>query len=167
MSPLLQTAPTEAKRNTSEEAPEVTVARYLLANHPRDVEASSVYQLAPAVRHYLSGLNLADQVFIAHPLFLGLDESESTLAPHELMPRDRQEWRERYPDPDGRLDSRRGMALEYLGEALDELRDFLVNTDLINNRLISAVAGAMRSEIKRLVDYIDAGCPAELVAEVG
>lgn len=84
------------------------------------------------------------------------------MSPHDFTPRDREYWQEKYPNPDERVDSRMGIALEFIGEALAELQDVLSQNDLQNNRLVSAIAGAIRGELQRLVEYVDQGCPAEL-----
>lgn len=168
MSTLLQQAPAgavtrraQAPIRTQDNAPEeVTIARYLLSGESPDAE--SVYGLPLVIRRYLSEMNLGDLTWIRSPLFAGLTEGEASMSPHEFTPRDRECWREKYPNPDERADSRLGIALEFIGEALGELQDFLTQNDLQNNRLISAVAGAIRAELQRLVDYVDQGCPAEL-----
>lgn len=168
MSLLLQQAPSEAPARrthaptrTQDNTPdEITIARFLLDGEAPDAEC--VYQLPLVIRRYLSEMNQGDTTWIRFPLFSGLAQDDVELAPYQFTPRDRLLWREKYPDPDDRADSRLGIALEFIGEALAELQDFLTQNDLQNNRLISAVAGAIRGEIKRLVDYVDQGCPAEL-----
>lgn len=154
-------APAKHSPLIEEEPSELAVARFLLQDHHSGGYSVDPCRLAPPVRHYLSKMNLADMTWIRLPLLAGLTESYTRMFPHHFDARELRMHQE-YPNPDFNEASRRGIALEFLAEATDELRDFLTENDYLGNRLVSAVAGAIRGEIGRLVAYLDSGCPAEL-----
>ena len=157
-----QTAPlTKPEEVSDREADALQIARYLLSPDTESVaDFSDISHLSLPVRRYLSKANLSDSIWIRNPLTGDLGEPYTSWGPHDFSLR-HDALREDYPRLQERKESREGLALEHITEALNELRDFVCDNDLGNSRLVNAVATAYRGEIRRLVDFIDRGAPAQ------
>ncbi|MBX3169265.1 MAG: hypothetical protein KF760_17810 [Candidatus Eremiobacteraeota bacterium] len=155
------TAPLTRPEEIEDDEPgALQIARYLL-NPELDLSGSfeDLSEVRLPVRRYLSKFNLADQIWIRNPLTGDLQDPYLNWVPHDFSLRHESLHKE-YPKPHEREESRRGLALEHLNEALTELHEHITDNDLGNGRLVHAVATAYRGEIRRLVDYLDRGAPA-------
>lgn len=159
-------APPSAPLTRPEEVPEdeadpLKVARYLLSPEANSSESrfEDLSEMELPVRRYLSKFNLADDIWVRSPLTEDLSEPYTNWCPHEFVLR-HEALHRKYPKLHEREESRRGLALEHLSEALGELHYHITESDMANRRLHHAVATAYRGEIRRLVDYLDRGAPA-------
>ncbi|MBN9419319.1 MAG: hypothetical protein J0I12_27935 [Candidatus Eremiobacteraeota bacterium] len=139
---------------------QMRVAHFLLSEHSSGEPYDDLSGCSPAVRRYLSGINLADNLWMRSPLLFDLAEVERGWGPHHFNPRTR-DARKPLRTLNESVEARRELAFDYVCEATEELREFLTACDWENNRLVKAVATAIRGEVRRLVDFIDAGCPRD------
>lgn len=145
----------------TEEAGLLCIARYLLKKDHADGDArEKAMRTSPALRRYLSGVNLLDSEWIWDPMLRDIDPDFLDWPPYHLGLRT-DAVSDEFPKPSDNPDSRRGIALAQLDEAVDALHSFVRECDWDGKRLMWRVATAMRAEIRSLVAYIDAGCPPE------
>jgi hypothetical protein len=119
--------------------------------------------LPPFIQEKVSGLDLRNDSWVLYPLKFDLDCVEKRWGPHEFTPR----------SPElaalaqrNTPESRRALAEHYIDEATEALRDFIATNKYENNRLVQAVGTAIREELARLTEFVDAGCPEKAEAPV-
>ncbi|MFN8606875.1 MAG: hypothetical protein U0931_05050 [Vulcanimicrobiota bacterium] len=158
-----ETPPASVRRQPAESDEEglLVIARYLLkSDHASSDEREKAMRQSPALRRYLSGVNLADDCWIWDPLLRDIDTEFSNWPPHQLGLRT-EELRTEFPDPTENEESRLGIAVGLLFEAVEALHSFVRESEWEGKRLNWRVATAIRAEIRSLLAYIDASCPRE------
>mgnify|MGYP003601446583 FL=1 len=154
-------APVRRQPVESEEEGLLGIARFLLKeDHASTDEREKAARQSPALRRYLSGVNLADDCWIWDPLLRDIDPELLNWPPHQLGLRT-DELRTEFPDPTENEESRIGIAVGLLFEAVEALHSFVRESGWEGKRLNWRVATAIRAEIRSLVAYIEAGCPRE------
>ena len=144
----------------SPEEAEMAFARHIMQANP---ELEYIDGMPPVVRQMVSRMNLGDDR-IRRSLGWDIEDHALTWAPHDFEHRtDR--LKGLHPNPHESEADRRGIATEFVLEASQALREFAVDCDWENHRLVQVVATAIRGEIRRCLAYLDDGCPVNVGEE--